>query len=178
MIKKFKHRVVTILDPQSNFEQLLNKYLFTKNAFLKKIYRYRMFKNFNIIIGKNTRIGKNVRFPHPFNIVIGDGAVIGDNSIIYHGVTIGVKSREDILLNRVNDEQKIIYPHIENNVIIYANSSIVGNIIIGQNTVIGSNVIIHSNIPKNSIVTLNQEIKIRNKRLKNRDKELKNDTST
>ena len=50
------------------------------------------------------------------------------------------------------------HPTIEDNVIIYANATILGgNVVIGANSVIGANVCIRESIPENSVVTVQYE---------------------
>jgi serine O-acetyltransferase len=78
----------------------------------------------SIDISRGSAIDLGLNLPHPINIVIGSGAVIGKNVTIYQGVTLGQKNGK--------------YPIIENNVIIYPNSIIVGKIRIGENSVIGA----------------------------------------
>ena len=79
--------------------------------------------------------------------MIGEGAKIGDNVVIYQNVTIGRKNRE------TPD-----YPSIGNNVIIYSNSIILGNVRIGDNTTIGCNTIVLKSIENNGKVHRNCQI--------------------
>lgn len=80
-------------------------------------------------------------FPHPIGIVIGEGVNIGYNCTIYQNVTIGLKSSSDKN-----------YPRIGNNVKVYANSIIIGDIEIGDNCIIGASTVVTQSIPPNSVV--------------------------
>lgn len=85
----------------------------------------------------------NVIFPHPIGIVIGNHVEIGKRVVIYQNVTLGTRS--------INADFKGEYPIIEDNVIIYANSILIGNIRIGKNSVIGAGSIITKDLPSESI---------------------------
>lgn len=76
---------------------------------------------------------------HPLGIVVGMGAVIGRNVTIYQGVTIG-------------GSRSGRYPQIGDNVIIYANATIVGKAVIGDNAVVGANALVVGDVPANAIV--------------------------
>lgn len=72
---------------------------------------------------------KGTVFPHPIGIVIAKDAQIGKNCVIYQNVTIGKKT----------GKTKEKAPMIGDNVTIYANSVIIGEIKIGDNAIIGTN---------------------------------------
>lgn len=79
---------------------------------------------------------------HPLGSVLGR-ADYGDYLFIYQGTTVGG--------NRTKG--KLSYPIIGNNVIMYANSTVLGDTIIGNNVVISAETyIINDNIPDNCIV--------------------------
>lgn len=92
-------------------------------------------------ISYSSKIGKNIKLPHPLGIVIGSGVIIKDNVTIFQQVTLGGKGGK----NELN------YPIIENGVIIYSGAKILGGITIGQNSIIGSNSVVISDIPPNSL---------------------------
>lgn len=79
---------------------------------------------------------------HPLGSVLGK-AKYGDYLFVYQGTTIGGNYRNGILS----------YPVIGNNVVLYANSTVLGNTIIGNNVIISANsYLINETIPDNSVV--------------------------
>ncbi len=92
-------------------------------------------------------IGKNFFIDHGTGIVIGETAKIGNNVKIYQGVTIGAIMVEKSMRGKKR------HPTIEDNVIIYSGSSILGGeTIIGHDTVIGGNVWLTKSVPPFSVV--------------------------
>lgn len=91
-----------------------------------------------IDIHPNARIGKYFTIDHGTGVVIGATCVIGDNVKIYQGVTLGAKS---FPLDAEGNPIKGIprHPIIGNNVVIYANATVLGRITIGDGCVIGAN---------------------------------------
>lgn len=84
---------------------------------------------------------------HGTGVVIGETCEIGKNVSIYQGVTLGALQVEKELQNTKR------HPTIENDVIIYANATILGGkTIIGNNSVIGGNVFLTKSIPPYSLV--------------------------
>lgn len=86
-------------------------------------------------------------FPHPVGIVIGMKVTIGIGCKIYQNVTIGTKEAKEFKTAK--------YPIIGNNVIIYPNSLIIGDIIIGDNVIIGAGSVVMKDVPPNSVVAGN-----------------------
>ena len=75
-------------------------------------------------------------------VVIGETAVIGDDVLIYHGVTLGGK--EFTRSKR--------HPTIGNNVMIGAESILLGNITVGDNVKIGAGSVVTKDVAPNSVV--------------------------
>jgi serine O-acetyltransferase len=72
-------------------------------------------------------------------VVIGATCIIGNNVKLYQGVTLGAKSFP--LDDNGNPIKGIArHPIIEDNVVIYANATILGRITIGRGCVVGANV--------------------------------------
>ncbi len=106
-----------------------------------------------IDINPGARIGRHFFIDHGTGVVIGETAVIGDNVKLYQGVTLGALSfPKDADGNIVKGGKR--HPNIEDNVTIYAESTILGNVTIGHDSVIGGNVWLTEDIPPFSKVTL------------------------
>ena len=83
-------------------------------------------------------IGRSFVVDHGTGVVIGATAVIGDNVKIYQGVTLGARS---FIRDADNNPVKGVprHPILGNDVVVYANSTILGRITIGDGAVIGGN---------------------------------------
>ncbi|MEI6946365.1 serine acetyltransferase [Paraflavisolibacter sp. H34] len=92
-------------------------------------------------------IGVPFMIDHSTGIVIGGTAVIGDNVSIYQGVTLGA-----LQVAKAQAEVKR-HPTVEDNVIIYARSTILGgNTVIGKNSIIGGSVFLTQSVEPDSAV--------------------------
>ncbi len=105
-----------------------------------------------IDINPGATIGTHFCIDHGTGIVIGETATIGNHVKLYQGVTIGAKSFEnDENGNPIKGGKR--HPDIKDNVIVYANATILGgDTIIGNNCIIGGNAWITSSIPDNQTV--------------------------
>ncbi len=104
------------------------------------------------------KIGDNFLIDHGTGVVIGETTVIGNNVKIYQGVTLGAACVEKGLANTKR------HPTIEDNVIIYSGSSILGgNTVVGHNTIIGGNVWLTKSVEPYSLVYHESKTVIRNK---------------
>lgn len=111
-----------------------------------------------IDIHPGANIGKRFFIDHGTGIVIGETAKIGSNVKIYQGVTLGALS-----VSKKKAKEKR-HPTIEDDVIIYANATILGgNTTIGKGAVIGGNVWITESIPAQSLVYHKSEIIVKTK---------------
>lgn len=98
-----------------------------------------------IDIHPGAQIGKYFCIDHGTGIVIGETTQIGSNVKIYQGVTLGALS-----VNK-EDAKKKRHPTIGDNVVIYANASILGGeTVIGENSIIGGNVWLTRSVPSGS----------------------------
>lgn len=102
-----------------------------------------------IDIHPRAKIGASFNIDHGTGVVIGATSIIGNNVKIYQGVTLGAKS---FPLDEDGNPIKGIdrHPIVEDNVIIYAQATILGRITIGSNSIIGGNVWITSDVAQNS----------------------------
>ncbi|MCB8994535.1 MAG: serine acetyltransferase [Bacteroidales bacterium] len=100
-----------------------------------------------IDIHPGASIGKNFFIDHGTGIVIGETSQVGNNVKIYQGVTLGALYVE----KNMTDTKR--HPTIEDNVIIYAGSTILGGkTVVGHDTVIGGNVWLTESVMPHSVV--------------------------
>ena len=106
-------------------------------------------------IHAGARIGEYFCIDHGTGIVIGETTVIGDRVKLYQGVTLGAKSFEtDGNGNPIKGIKR--HPNIGNNVVIYANATILGgDTFVGDDCVIGGNVWLTKSIPAGHTVYYN-----------------------
>ncbi len=114
---------------------------------LKRRILARMFSNWirfvtGIEIHPGAQIGRRFVIDHGMGVVIGETAVIGDDVLIYHGVTLGGK--QNVRTKR--------HPTIGNNVMIGAESILLGDITIGDNVQIGAGSVVTRDVPADSVV--------------------------
>lgn len=103
-------------------------------------------------------IGRSFFIDHGTGVVIGATAVIGNAVKIYQGVTLGALQVDKSLAFVKR------HPTIEDNCIIYANSTILGgNTVVGHDSIIGGNTWLTESVPPNSIVLHQAQIKVRSK---------------
>ncbi|MDC7237979.1 MAG: serine acetyltransferase [Sphaerochaetaceae bacterium] len=121
-------------------------------------------KETGIDIHPGATIGHSFFIDHGTGVVIGETSVIGDNVIIYQGVTLGALSFPKDGNGKIIKGAKR-HPTIEDNVTIYANATILGDIRIGANCIIGSSVWIKEDIPSSTRVLI-QEPKTNHREIK------------
>ncbi len=102
-----------------------------------------------IDIHPRARIGHHFTIDHGTGVVIGATCIIGNHVKIYQGVTLGAKS---FPLDEDGNPIKGIerHPIVEDNVIIYAQATILGRVTVGANSIIGGNVWLTSSVPAGS----------------------------
>lgn len=104
-----------------------------------------------IDIHPGAHIGRNFFIDHGTGVVIGETAIIGDNVKLYQGVTLGALSfPRDEHGQIIRDRKR--HPTLEDNVTVYAEATILGDITIGAGAVIGGNVWIRESVPTGTIV--------------------------
>ncbi len=123
-----------------------------KVPFLPRIMTEFAHEKTGIDIHAGATIGEYFFIDHGTGIVIGETTVIGDHVKLYQGVTLGAKSFElDEDGNPIKNIKR--HPNIGNNVIIYANATILGgNTFIGDNCVIGGNVWLTHSVEPDQVV--------------------------
>ena len=107
-----------------------------------------------IDIHPGAKIGKNFFIDHGTGVVIGETSIIGDNVKIYQGTTLGALSFPKDERGRVIKGGKR-HPTIEDRVTIYAEATILGDVVIGKGATIGSNVWIKKSVPAGVTVSMN-----------------------
>ena len=131
-----------------------NLYL-QKVPIVPRIMSERAHSRTGIDIHPGARISSGFFIDHGTGVVIGETCVIGANVKIYQGVTLGAISPFDKNGAPKRDQKR--HPDIEDDVIIYANATILGGAtVIGKGSIIGGNTWITSSIPPGSIVFRDQ----------------------
>ncbi|MCE7063892.1 serine O-acetyltransferase [Dyadobacter sp. CY326] len=106
-------------------------------------------------IHPNAEIGVPFMIDHGTGIVIGATSIIGKNVSIYQGVTLGALQVAKSLAETKR------HPTVEDNVIIYARSTILGgDTVIGKNSVIGGSVFLTKSVEPNSQVFNTHQLRI------------------
>ncbi|MHC4726619.1 MAG: serine O-acetyltransferase EpsC [Planctomycetota bacterium] len=104
-----------------------------------------------IDIHPGAKIGKSFFVDHGTGVVVGETSVIGNNVRFYQGVSL-------IAVSIPKEGQSIKsakrHPTIEDDVTIYAEATILGNVTIGKGSVIGGNVWVRNSIPPGTTVSM------------------------
>ncbi|WP_138475743.1 serine O-acetyltransferase [Dyadobacter bucti] len=109
-------------------------------------------------IHPDATIGVPFMIDHGTGIVIGATSVIGNNVSIYQGVTLGALQVAKELHNTKR------HPTVEDNVIIYARTTILGgDTVIGKNSVIGGSVFLTKSVAPDSQVFNTHQLRITSK---------------
>jgi len=96
-----------------------------------------------IEIHPGATIGRRFFIDHGMGVVIGETAELGDDVMLYHGVTLGGRTR---------DAGKR-HPTLEDGVVVGAGAKILGPIVIGAGTAIGANAVVTKDAPADSVLT-------------------------
>jgi serine O-acetyltransferase len=106
-----------------------------------------------IDIHPGAKIGESFFIDHGTGVVIGETTEIGNRVRIYQGVTLGALSLSKEECESLRNKKR--HPTIEDDVIIYANATILGgNTVIGKGSIIGGNVWLTESVPPNTEVYL------------------------
>lgn len=108
-----------------------------------------------IDINPEATIGSHFFIDHGSGVVVGATTTIGDRVRLYQGVTLGALSLPRDAGVRLRDVKR--HPTIEDEVIIYANATILGGeTVIGARSVVGGNVWLTSSVAPDTRVMLEQ----------------------
>ena len=137
-----------------------------KIPFIPRIMTEHAHSKTGIDINPGATIGEYFFIDHGTGIVIGETTTIGDHVKIYQGVTLGalstMKGQELSGVKR--------HPTIENNVVIYANTTILGGeTVVGEGSVVAGNTFLTQSVPANTTVSAYlPELKLKARRVKNK----------
>ena len=99
-----------------------------------------------IEIHPGARIGRRLFIDHGMGVVIGETAEVGDDVMLYHGVTLGGKTRHGV----VRGEKR--HPTLGDGVTIGAGAKVLGPITIGAWSTIGANAVVTRDAPPKSLL--------------------------
>jgi serine O-acetyltransferase len=101
-------------------------------------------------------IGESFFIDHGTGVVIGETASIGKQVRIYQGVTLGALSLSKVDCKILRNKKR--HPSIEDDVIIYANATILGGqTVVGARSVIGGNVWLTHSVPSDTEVFIEKQ---------------------
>lgn len=95
-----------------------------------------------IEIHPGASIGRRFFIDHGMGVVIGETAEVGDDVMLYHGVTLGGRTR---------DSGKR-HPTLGNGVAVGAGAKILGAVVIGAGSVVGANAVVTKDAPADSVI--------------------------
>jgi serine O-acetyltransferase len=96
-----------------------------------------------IEIHPGATIGRRFFIDHGMGVVIGETTEIGDDVMVYHGVTLGGRSLQQVKR----------HPTIGSRVTIGAGAKVLGPLTIGDDSAIGANAVVTRDVPAESIAT-------------------------
>jgi len=91
-------------------------------------------------------IGRRLFIDHGMGVVIGETAELGDDVMLYHGVTLGGKSRHGVPRGAKR------HPTLGDGVTVGAGAKILGPVTIGAWSTIGANAVVTKDAPPNSLL--------------------------
>ncbi|XXF79611.1 serine O-acetyltransferase [Myxococcaceae bacterium GXIMD 01537] len=101
-------------------------------------------------------IGRRFVIDHGTGVVIGETTVIGEGVKLYQGVTLGAIFVEKQLADKKR------HPTIEDDVVVYANATILGgDTVVGRGSIIAGNAWLTQSVPPQSVVTRKSEVRHR-----------------
>ena len=109
-----------------------------------------------IDIHPGAHIGESFFIDHGTGVVIGETCTIGNRVRIYQGVTLGALSLSKAECKRLRSKKR--HPSIDDDVIIYANATILGgDTVVGERSVIGGNVWLTHSVPPDTEVFIKKQ---------------------
>lgn len=118
--------------------------------FIPRIMTEHAHSKTGIDINPGATIGEYFFIDHGTGIVIGETTEIGDHVKIYQGVTLGALST--MKGQELSGTKR--HPTIEDNVVIYANTTILGGeTVVGKGSVVAGNTFLTQSVPENTTVS-------------------------
>jgi len=109
-----------------------------------------------IDIHPGAHIGASFFIDHGTGVVVGETCTIGNRVRIYQGVTLGAISLSKTEVRKLRSKKR--HPSIHDDVIIYANATILGgNTVVGERCVIGGNVWLTHSVPPDTEVFIKKQ---------------------
>ncbi|TFB48692.1 serine O-acetyltransferase EpsC [Cryobacterium tagatosivorans] len=99
-----------------------------------------------IEIHPGATIGRRLFIDHGMGVVIGETAELGDDVMLYHGVTLGGKSRHGVQRGAKR------HPTLGDGVTVGAGAKILGPVTIGAWSTIGANAVVTKDAPAKSLL--------------------------
>jgi serine O-acetyltransferase len=96
-----------------------------------------------IEIHPGATIGRRFFIDHGMGVVIGETAEIGDDVMLYHGVTLGGRSLEQVKR----------HPTLRDGVVVGAGAKVLGPVEIGKGSSVGANAVVVKDTPADAIAT-------------------------
>ena len=144
--------------------RLANKLYQLRIPFLPRIMSEYAHSKTGIDIHPGAQIGEHFMIDHGTGIVIGETAVIGKNVKIYQGVTLGA-----LYVNK-DMRGKKRHPTIEDNVIIYSGTTILGGqTVVGHDSIVGGNVWLTKSVEPYSVIYHESKTIVRDSKQKDDD---------
>lgn len=103
----------------------------------------RLQRKFGCMVSPKAQIGPGLKLPHPNGIVIGEGVVIGARCTVFQQVTVGGA--------RLGDWQRGAYPHLDDDVTLFAGARLVGAISVGADVTVGANAVVTRDVPSGHV---------------------------
>ena len=153
----FKKLSCRYLNPSTNAVLLIRQMKLwdslkkTDNAIIRKfagfisVMKYnRLVKKYGIFVNPEVKIGQGLKLPHPNGIIIG-AKEIKVNVTIYQQVTIGSAHIGDY-----KAEGGPKQPIIEDGVVLFSGSKVIGNIVVSSGSCVGANAVLTKNTESNN----------------------------
>lgn len=149
--------------PRSNSVLLIRKYQYyvqksAKSGVMKLLYTLqarscsvKLARRYSIFIHPDAEIGLGMRIIHPAGLYIAN-VTIGRNATFFQNCTIGVK--------QIDDDKKKNGATIGDNLMMYANSMIVGDVVVADDVTLGANSCLKSDALGNSVYVGNPAKKV------------------